>query len=80
VAGHCLVPAVLAAVQHPPGVDGKKEELMMQLICPIFGDLMFDGIGLAGLLFALFLIWEALKEWRIRIRRARTARERARAR
>ena len=53
---------------------------MLQLMRPLFGDLMFDGIGLIGFLFALYLIWEALKEWRIRIRRARTARERARAR
>ena len=52
----------------------------MHLVYPIFGDLMLDGIGLGGFLFALFLIWEALKEWRIRIRRTRNARERARER
>jgi hypothetical protein len=53
---------------------------MLQFIRPVFGDLMFDGIGLAGFLFVLFLTWEALKEWRIRIRRARSARERSRRR
>jgi hypothetical protein len=53
---------------------------MLQFVRPVFGDLMFDGIGLAGCLFALFLMWEALKEWRIRARRARAARERARGR
>jgi hypothetical protein len=53
---------------------------MLQWIRPVFGDLMFDGIGVAGFLFALFLIWEAFKEWRIRARRARNARERAKGR
>jgi hypothetical protein len=53
---------------------------VLQLIRPVFGDLVFDGIGLARFLFALFLIWEALKEWRIRARRARVARERAKGR
>jgi len=53
---------------------------MPQFFGPVFGDLMFDGIGLAGILFVLFLIWEALREWRIRVRRARNARERARGR
>jgi hypothetical protein len=53
---------------------------MLQFIHPVFGDLMVDGIGLAGFLFALFLMWEALKEWRIRARRARNSRERAKGR
>jgi hypothetical protein len=50
---------------------------MEQLLRPLFGDWMFDGIGLCGFLFVLFLIWEALKEWRIRARRARNKREQA---
>jgi hypothetical protein len=53
---------------------------MLQFMRPVFGDLMFDGVGLAGLLFVLFLMWELLKEWRIRVRRARHARERAKGR
>lgn len=53
---------------------------MWQWMHPIFCDLMFDGIGLAGFLFALFLMWEAFKEWRIRARQARVARERAKRR
>lgn len=53
---------------------------MVQLIHPFLGDLMFDGVGLLGCLFVLFLMWEAWKERRIRIRRARTAHERAKGR
>lgn len=53
---------------------------MLHFVRPLFGDLMFDGIGLGGFLFVLFLIWEAFKEWRIRARRARKARERTKLR
>jgi len=53
---------------------------MLQFMRPVFGDLMFDAVGVAGFLFALFLMWEALKEWRIRARRARNVRERTRGR
>ena len=53
---------------------------MLQFIRPVLGDLMFNGIGLFAFLFVLFLMWEAVKEWRIRARRARNTRERARGR
>jgi len=61
-------------------VAGCKKGIMVQLIHPVFGDVMFDGIGLAGGLFVLFLMWEAWKEWRCRVRRTRAARERAKRR
>jgi hypothetical protein len=67
-------------LKEKPVVNAREGGIMLQFIHPVFGDLMFDGIGLAGFLFALFLMWEALKEWRIRVRRARTARERAKGR
>lgn len=70
-----------ALVKQLTSVAGsKKGGFMLQFIHPVFGDLMVDGIGLAGFLFALFLMWEALKEWRIRARRARNSRERAKGR
>jgi hypothetical protein len=53
---------------------------MWQSLHPLFGDAMLDGMGLCGFLFVLFLVWEALKEWRIRARRARNLRERAKGR
>ena len=53
---------------------------MLHLVHPLWGDVMLDGMGLCGFLFVLFLMWEALKEWRIRARRARNLRERAKGR
>ena len=50
---------------------------MSQWIQPVLGDMMFDGVGLAGCLFVGFLMWEAWKERRIRIRRERRTRARA---
>jgi hypothetical protein len=53
---------------------------MLHWVQPVLGDVMLDGMGACGVLFMLFLMWEALKEWRIRARRARNARNRARVR
>ena len=47
----------------------------MQLIQPLLGDLMFDGIGLAGCVFVLVLIREAWNDWK----RARVMRKRRRS-
>ena len=48
----------------------------MQLIQPLLGDLIFDGVGLAGGAFVLVLMWEAWKDWK----RARDMRKRRRSR
>lgn len=48
---------------------------MSQFVQPFFGDVVLDGVGAAGCLFVLFLMWQALKERRIRIRREKRARE-----
>lgn len=53
---------------------------MLQLIHPFLGDSVMDGVGLAGCLFVLILMWEAWKERRIRIRRGKRARDRAKLR
>jgi hypothetical protein len=53
---------------------------MLPWMEPVLGDAMLDGMGVCGALFILFLMWEALKEWRVRARRARNARERAKGR
>jgi hypothetical protein len=49
------------------------KEVMLQLIHPFFGDLMFDGIGLSGGVFVLVLMWDAWKDWKragvMRVRR-----------
>jgi len=50
---------------------------MSQFVQPFFGDVILDGVGATGCLFVFFLIWQACKEWRIRIRREKRARERA---
>lgn len=47
----------------------------MLLIQPLLGDLIFDGVGLAGCGFVLVLMWEAWKDWK----RARVMRKRRRS-
>ncbi len=37
---------------------------MLRLIHPLFGDLMFDGVGLLGCVFVLVLMWDAWKDWK----------------
>jgi hypothetical protein len=44
---------------------------MSQLIHPLFGDLMFDGVGLLGCVFVLVLMWDAGRDWK----RARAMRD-----
>jgi len=44
----------------------------LRLIHPLFGDLMFDGVGLLGCVFVLVLMWDAWKDWqRARVMRGR---------
>jgi len=37
---------------------------MLRLIHPLFGDLMFDGVGLLGCVFVLVLMGDAWKDWK----------------
>lgn len=49
---------------------------MLRLIHPLFGDLLFDGVGLLGCVFVLVLMGDAWKDWR----RARVVRDRRKGR
>ncbi len=55
-----FVPNILAQTAGHRRLD--KEDTL-QLIQPLFGDLMFDGVGLLGCLFVLVLMWDAWKDW-----------------